>query len=328
MKIVLEPVFEADFLPCSFGFRPGRSQQDALQVLIDECARGRRWVAETDIASCFSAIPHEKLMQAVEERVCDQPVLKLLRAMLRAGVMEDGQVRRPDTGTAQGGVISPVMCNVYLHRLDRAWDDGDGVLVRFADDLVVMCWSRSQAEAALERLTALLAGLGLEPKAAKTRIVHLEEGGEGFDFLGFHHRLVRSRGLNGKKPVTFLARWPADRAMQHARDRIRELTGHRRLLLRPELIAQDVNMFLRGWAGYFRYGHSAQRLSKIRQYARMRLALFISKKHRRSRHFGWYVMINSSPGDLGLISLYGITVAPRAGKPWREKPNAGGERRR
>jgi RNA-directed DNA polymerase len=211
VKIVLEPVFEADFLPASFGFRPGRSQQDALQVLIEECARGRRWVAETDIASCFSAIPHDKLMQAVEERVCDQPVLKLLRAMLRAGVMEDGQVRRPDTGAAQGGVISPVMCNVYLHRLDRAWDDADGVLVRFADDLVVMCWSRSQAEQALARLTDLLAGFGLEPKAAKTRIVHLEEGGEGFDFLGFHHRLVRSRGLNGKKPVTFLARWPSDR---------------------------------------------------------------------------------------------------------------------
>jgi RNA-directed DNA polymerase len=136
VKIVLEPVFEADFLPASFGFRPGRSPQDALQVLIEECARGRRWVVETDIASCFSAIPHDKLMRAVEERVCDQPVLKLLRAMLRAGVMEDGQVRRPDTGTAQGAVISPVMCNLYLHRLDRAWDDGDGVLVGFADDRV------------------------------------------------------------------------------------------------------------------------------------------------------------------------------------------------
>jgi Group II intron, maturase-specific domain len=128
--------------------------------------------------------------------------------------------------------------------------------------------------------------------------------------------------------VTFLARWPADRAMQHARDRIRELTGRRWLLLRPEVIAQDVNAFLRGWAAYFRYGHSAQRLSKIRQYARMRLALFISKKHRRSRAFGWRVMLTSAPGELGLISLYGIVVAPRAGKPWRERPNAGGERRR
>jgi RNA-directed DNA polymerase len=327
-KIVLEPVFEADFLPASFGFRPKRSAHDALQVLIDECGRGRRWVAETDIASCFTAIPHEKLMQAVQERVCDQAVLKLLRVMLRAGVMEDGQVRRPVTGTPQGGVLSPLMCNVYLHRLDRAWDEHDGVLVRFADDLVVMCWSRSQAERALECLTALLADLGLEPKAAKTRIVHLEVGGEGFDFLGFHHRLVRSRGDRGKPKVTFLARWPADRAMQHARDRIRELTGRRWLPLRPGVIAQEVNAFLRGWAAYFRYGHSAQRLSKIRQYARMRLAQFVSKKHRRSRAFGWRVMLTSAPGELGLISLYGIVVAPRAGKPWRERPNAGGERRR
>ena len=292
-KIVLEPVFEADFLACSFGFRPKRSAHDALQVLIDECGRGRlRWVVETDIASCFSAIPHQKLMQAVQERVCDQAVLKLLRVMLRAGVMEDGQVRRPVTGTPQGGVISPLMCNVYLHRLDRAWDEHDGVLVRFADDLVVMCWSASQAERALECLTGLLADLGLEPKAAKTRIVHLEVGGPGFDFLGFHHRLVRSRGDRGKPKVTFLARWPADRAMQHARDRIRDLTGRRWLPLRPEAIAQDVNAFLRGWAAYFRYGHSAQRLSKIRQYARMRLALFISKKHRRSRAFGWWVLVH------------------------------------
>ena len=133
-------------------------------------------------------------MDAVEERVCDQSVLKLLRGMLRVGVMQDGQIMRTSAGTPQGGVFSPAMCNVYLRRLDRAWDDGDRVLVRFADDLIVMCWSRSQAEAALERLTVLLADLGLEPKAAKTRIVHLEEGGRDLDFLGFHHRLVRSPG--------------------------------------------------------------------------------------------------------------------------------------
>lgn len=328
VKIVLEPVFEADFLPVSFGFRPRRSAHDALQVLIDECWRGRRWVVETDIASCFSAIPHEKLMQAVQERVCDQSVLKLLRVMLRAGVMEDGQVRRPVTGTPQGGVISPVMCNVYLHRLDRAWDEHDGVLARYADDLVVMCWSRSQAERALERLTGLLAELGLEPKAAKTRIVRLEEGGEGFDFLGFHHRLVRSRGLNGKKPVTFLARWPADKAMQHARDRIRELTRRARLLLPQEWIVEDLNRFLGGWAAYFRYGNSAARFCKIRNYARMRLALFISKRHRRSRGFGWSVVTYQSPNQLGLVTLSGIVVDPRPFRDWRARPNAGGERRR
>jgi RNA-directed DNA polymerase len=328
VKIVLEPVFEADMLPCSFGFRPRRSAHDALQVLIDECWRGRRWVVETDIANCFSAIPHEKLMQAVQERICDQPVLKLLRAMLRAGVMEDGQLRRPATGTPQGGVISPVLCNVYLHRLDRAWEEQDGILVRYADDATVMCWSRSQAERALERLTALLAGLGLEPKAAKTRIVHLEVGGEGFDFLGFHHRLVRSPGLNGKKPVTFLARWPADKAMQHARDRIRFLTRRSRLLLPQKWIVEHLNQFLGGWAAYFRFGNSTARFEKIRNYARMRLALFIAKRHRRSRAFGWSVVTYQSPNQLGLITLSGIVVDPRPFRDWRARPNAGGERRR
>ena len=325
---VRDRIVQAAVLPCSFGFRPGRSPHDALQVLIDESWQGRRWVVETDIASCFSAIPHEKLMEAVEERICDQSVLKLLRAMLRAGVMEDGQVRRTVTGTPQGGVFSPVMCNVYLHRLDRAWDDGDGVLVRFADDLVVMCWSRSQAEQALQRLTDLLAGLGLEPKAAKTRIVHLEVGGEGLDFLGFHHRLVRSRGRTGTKPVTFLARWPADKAMQHARDRIRELTRRSRLLLAPEWIVEDLNRFLGGWAAFFRFGNSAARFEKIRSYARMRLALFISKRTRRSREFGWSVVAFQSPDQLGLITLSGIVVDPRPFRDWRARPNAGGERRR
>lgn len=328
VKIVLEPVFEADMLDWSFGFRPRRSAHDALQVLIDECWRGRRWVVETDIASCFSAIPHDKLMQAVEERICDQPVLKLLRAMLRAGVMEDGQLRRPATGTPQGGVVSPVLCNVYLHRLDRAWDEQDGVLVRYADDAIVMCWSRSQAERALEHLTALLAGPGLEPKAAKTRIVHLEEGGGGFEFLGFHHRLVRSRGLNGKKPVTFLARWPAGKAMQHARDRLRELTRRSRSLLPVKWIVEDMNRFLRGWAAYFRFGNSAKRFEKIRNYARMRLALFISKRHRRHRGFGWSVVTYRSPNQLGLVTLSGIVVDPRPFRDWRARPNAGGERRR
>src|SRR6516162_3609570 len=139
-KTVIEPIFEADMLECSFGFRPGRSAHDALQVLIDEAWRGRRWVAESDIANCFEAIPHSGLMSAVEERICDRRLLKLLRAMLRAGVMEAGAVRHGVSGAPQGGVLSPVLCNVYLHRLDRQWAArGHGVLVRYADDMVVMC---------------------------------------------------------------------------------------------------------------------------------------------------------------------------------------------
>jgi group II intron reverse transcriptase/maturase len=189
---VIEPVFEADFLPCSFGFRPKRSAHDALQVLIDQSWKRRRWVLETDIADCFEAIPHSGLMWAIEERVSDRHLLKLLRAMLRAGVMQDGAVHRDATGTPQGGVLSPVLCNVYLHRLDRQWAKrGTGVLVRYADDLVVLCHSKREAEAALVSLRSILAESGLELKQAKTRIVHLREGGEGLDFLGFHHRRVR-----------------------------------------------------------------------------------------------------------------------------------------
>ena len=329
VKIVLEPVFEADMLDCSFGFRPRRSAHDALQVLIDESWRGRRWVVETDIANCFEAIPHERLMRAVEERVCDQAVLKLLRAMLRAGVMQDGTVRRPVTGAPQGGVVSPLLANVYLHRIDRAWSTREhGVLVRYADDALVMCRSREQAEAALQRLRDLLAELGLEPKEAKTRIVHLQVGGEGFEFLGFHHRLVRSRGRTGKRGVVFLARWPANKAMQHARDRVRELTVRSRLLLPIEWIVQEVNRFLRGWAGYFRYGNSARHFEKIRSYALMRLTLVVAKRHHRSRQWGRSVVFFQSPNQLGLIGLDGTVVAPRPFRAWREQPNAGGERRR
>jgi group II intron reverse transcriptase/maturase len=328
-KIVLEPIFEADFLPCSFGFRPKRGQHDALQVLVDEAWRGRRWVVETDIANCFSAIPQEKLIRAVEERVSDQAVLKLLRAMLRAGVMSDGVVRREVTGTPQGGVISPLMCNVFLHRIDRVWDVREhGVLVRFADDAVVMCRTREQAEAALMRLRELLAELGLEPKEAKTRIVHLKLGGEGLDFLGFHHRWVRAQGRTGGKGVEFLARWPSDKAMQHARDRIRGLTGSNRTLLSVDGIVGELNSFLRGWAGYFRYGNSSARFTKIRHYALTRVVGMLAKKHRRSRRFGMWVVSQSSDNQLGLISLDGIVVAPRPFRAWRVTPNAGGERRR
>jgi RNA-directed DNA polymerase len=318
VKIVLEPVFEADFLPCSFGFRPKRSAHDALQVLIDESWQGLRWVVETDIANCFSAIPHDKLMRAVEERVSDQGVLKLLRVMLRAGVMEDGQVRREVNGTPQGGPASPLLCNIYLHRLDRAWDEHQhGVLVRYCDDLVVMCATRQQAEAALERLTVLLAGLGLEPKAAKTRIVHLVEGGEGFDFLGFHHRLVRGRTPKSAH-LTFLARWPSRKAVQHARDRIREITARSRLLLWPELIVEDLNRFLRGWAGYFRYGNSALVLGQIRNYALERLAIWLSKKGNRRHAWGWGIkQVLLSPDHMGLIILDGTVIPPRPFRPWR-----------
>ena len=315
LKTVIEPIFEADMLECSYGFRPRRSQHDALQVLIDEAWGGRRWVAESDVSNCFGAIPHDGLMSAIEERISDRHVLKLLRAMLRAGVMEDGAVSREVTGTPQGGVISPCLCNVYLHRLDRQWATrGHGVLVRFADDLLAMCKTRQEAEAALASLRLILAELGLELKDAKTRIVHLTEGGEGVDFLGFHHRWVRAKRA---KHVQFLARWPSRRAMQHARDRVGEITARERLLLPVEDVVQDLNGYLRGWAGYFRYGNSARHFNLIENHAHNRFALFVAKRHQRSRAYGWQAVQYASPNRMGLISLSGTVVAPRPHRSWR-----------
>jgi RNA-directed DNA polymerase len=318
VKIVLEPIFEAGFLPCSFGFRPQRSAHDGLQVLVDESFAGSRWVVETDVADCFGSIPHAGLMSAVEERVSDRRLLALLRAFLRAGVMEQDSVRRPVTGSPQGGVISPLLANVYLHRLDRAWRGAYGTLVRYADDALVMCRSQGQAVAALARLTALLAELGLQPKPAKTRIVQLAVDGGGVDFLGFHHRLVQSRARRGPNRLTYLARWPSRKAMQHARDRIRFMTMRARLAAPVEEVVADINLFLRGWAGYFRYGNSAHTFDKIRSYALMRLALFVGKRHQRGRAWG-FARLYRSPNQLGLISLNGIVVAPRPNRAWRAK---------
>ena len=174
-----------------------------------------------------------------------------------------------------------------------------GVLVRYVDDAVVMCDTREQAEAALARLTVLLAGLGLEPKAAKTRIVHLAEGNPGFDFLGFHHRLVRGRTPKSAH-LTFLARWPSRKAAQHARDRIREITGRERLLVPTEVIVTELNLFLRGWAGYFRYGNSARVLGQVGNYALWRLGLWLSKRGNRRHGWRWGVtQVLLSPGSPG-----------------------------
>jgi group II intron reverse transcriptase/maturase len=247
--------------------------------------------------------------------------------MLRAGVMQDGAVHRDVTGTPQGGVTSPVLCNVYLHRLDRQWAKrGRGVLVRYADDLVVLCHSERGAEAALASLRSILAELGLELKAAKTRIVHLREGGEGLDFLGFHHRRVR--GERGYRHLRFLARWPSREAMQRARDRIREITDSKRLRDPVEVIVQDLNRFLRGWASYFGYGNSRLHFTRITTYALRSLALLVAKRHKRASGYGMTVVAYVSSNRMGLANLDRLVVTPSRFRDWRAKPNAAGEGRR
>jgi RNA-directed DNA polymerase len=211
-----------------------------------------------------------------------------------------------------------LLANVDLHRLDRAWQAREhGVLVCYADDVLVLCATGEQASAALGRLRALLAGLGLAPKAAKTRIVHLAEGGEGVDFLGFHHRLVRGRTPRSAQ-LTFLARWPSRKATQRARDRVWGITDRKRLWVPVEDIVKELNGFLRGWAGYFRYGNSARVLGQIRNYALRRVALLRSKTGKRRRFWDWGMrQVLRSPNHLGLVSLDGAVVSPRPFRDWR-----------
>jgi RNA-directed DNA polymerase len=204
-----------------------------------------------------------------------------------------------------GAVISPLLANVYLHALDRAWQERAGrlgVLVRYADDLVIVCYERWKAEAALAELRALLAELGLEPAEAKTRLVHLDEDGEGFEFLGFHHRMVESERRPGRR---FLARFPSARATRAARDRIREITDRRRLWLPPEEIVADLNRFLRGWGGYFRYGNSTRCFDKIDKLAFDRVARFLGEKHKRQRPLNEGRLLLARQRDLIPLRLVG-----------------------
>lgn len=278
-KLVLEPIFEADFRDCSFGFRPRRSAHDALEVIKRGVMGGRRWVVDADIRGFFELLDREILMELVSERISDRRVSKLLRGWLSCGVLEGRTLLHPETGTPQGGVISPLLANVYLNALDRAWEERHGrlgVLVRYADDLVVLCRSEAQAEATLSQLRALLAELGLELAEAKTRLLCVDEPGEGFDFLGFHHRMVESTGKPG---VRFLGRWPSARAMHQARQRIREITDRRLLLRPPEEVVANLNRFLAGWGGYFRRGNSSRHFDKIDHFVFDRVARFLGERH-------------------------------------------------
>ena len=286
VKIVMEPIFEADFQPCSFGFRPKRSAHDANEVIRQVANQGYEWVVDADIENCFDTIDHKKLMEMVEKRISDRRMLKLIRQFLKAGVLEDGKVRRQTTGTPQGGVLSPLLANIYLNSLDKVWMEGCrrvGVLIRYADDEVVLCRTETDAQQALRCLHIIMECLGLKLHPSKTRLVNLKGGREGFDFLGFHHRKVSSR----RRRRYYLRRWPGRNAMKAIRDKIRAITGQRRYLVLSlnELIG-EVNPVLRGWGNYFKVGNSSKQLHAIDGYVRERLCLFLSKKHGRSGR-GW-----------------------------------------
>lgn len=317
-KLVLEPIFEADFLPVSYGFRPKRSATDALETLRKLGAKGHHHVLDADIRDYFGSIDHEKLMRLVARRVSDRRMLKLLRQWLKAGVMEDGKVHATRVGTPQGGVISPLLSNIYLHVLDLLWTRHSaplGTLVRYADDFVVMCRTKSACEQAEKRIRVILDRLGLELHPDKTRRVELFDGREGFDFLGCHlHKRLSGRiwEKTGRR-LYFLQRWPSQRSMQRIRQRVKQLTPRSRCHADLRDVIVDLNPVLRGWGNYFRSGNAAKRFIQLDTYVWKRLRRL--RRARKGRHLRpgeakrW---TRESFWNLGLYRLRGTVCYPEA----------------
>ncbi len=319
-KIVIEPIFEADFLPVSYGFRPKRNATQALEAIREAGNRGYNFVFDADIRKYFDSIDREKLMAMASERISDRRVLKLIRKWLGAGVMEDGTVRETLAGTPQGGVISPLLANIYLHYLDRIWEQRCshlGVLVRYADDFVVMCKTESGAREAHRRVGIVMERLGLMLHPEKTRIVDLRRGREGFTFLGCTIR--KRRSIQRAPHLHFVQRWPSPKAMKRVRERVHDLTDARRSGAKDvKEVITSINPVLRGWGNYFRTGNADREFHRIDEYVYGRVVRWMRRRGgQRTRY-----RLDAWPrerlhDEMGLHRLRGTVGYPAQATPRR-----------
>jgi RNA-directed DNA polymerase len=305
VKAVLEPIFEADFLSCSYGFRPNRRAQDAIAEihLFTSRPSNYEWVVEADIAACFDEIDHTAVMDRLRRRIKDKRLCNLVKAFLKAGIFtEFGDREESLTGTPQGGILSPLLANIALSALDehfmQQWDPQHGEmghrkrrearrrkglanwrLIRYADDFVLLViGDRHKAEALRAEVEAVIAPLGLRLAPDKTRVTHIDEG---FDFLGFHIRRMRKRGTQKTHVYTI----PSRKSVQKIRDRVREKTYRSTQNMDLDELLVSLNRSLRGWANYFRHGVSKATFKAVDHHAWRRIATWIYRKH--NRKIGW-----------------------------------------
>jgi RNA-directed DNA polymerase len=265
LKMVIEPIFETQFRPGSYGFRPGRSCKDALREVDRLLKEGFTWVVDADLQSYFDSIPHDRLMALVAGSISDGPVLSLIDSFLQQDIMKDMARWRPTTGTPQGAVISPLLANLYLHPLDLLMEQSGCRMVRYADDFVILCRTEDEARSALRQVEAWVAANGLTLHPDKTRVGDSRQPGQGFDFLGY--RFEAGRRLVRKKSLKAL------------RDKVRGMTSRSRGDS-PERIITDLNPILRGWFGYFQHATPAL-FGVLDGFVRRRLRAILRKQEKR-----------------------------------------------
>jgi len=300
VKLVIEPILEADFRGCSYGFRPKRGAHDAIEEIRTWVTWGYRQVIDADLKACFDSLPHEGVVAAVRRRITDPWILRLIRRWLKAGILGEGETRTAVAGTPQGGVISPLLANAYLHALDVAWEEkGRGAkLIRYCDDYVILC--RGNPQPGVQRMEKIVHDLGLSLNEEKTRVV---DATNGFDFLGMHFRL---RPMRSDPRRLFCYRWPATKAMQSVRQKVRDAVGYDDRYSLADKI-RVLNPILRGWGQYFRIGNAHRHFKKVDSYVYTKLTNFLRRKYKR-RGKGYREFPPSFFKRAGLYQLHGTIV--------------------
>lgn len=287
-KMVIEPIFEADFHACSFGFRPKRNAHQAM-AKIRKASKKCFWVVDVDIQGYFDNINQQKLMKLLEQRISDRRVLKLVRKWLESGIMEESKIRNPITGTPQGGVISPLLANIYLNTMDMLWEKKFkdlGELIRYADDFVIMCKTKQQALESIKVIKSIMGKLDLSINRNKSRLVNLWNDIDGFDFLGFHNRKFPIRRKGGNT-LYVMSHIPKKNSMKKMRAKIKAYTKPRnKLFLDIKELVKGLNRKLQGFKNYYLLSTQAKKwLNRIDWYVLERLTLFYNKKkNNRKKH--------------------------------------------